>query len=38
VRIPKGEYTIEASVDSGPLAGVLENATSVKFEGGEVLP
>jgi hypothetical protein len=36
VGIPEGEYTVEVTFDTGPLAGLLRSSTNLKFEGKEV--
>jgi hypothetical protein len=33
VRIPSGEYTVEARIDTGPLAGLIKGSTEVSFRG-----
>jgi len=38
VRVAKGEYTVEASFDAGPLAGSLKSSMDVSFDGEEVRP
>lgn len=37
VRIPKGNYTVKVSVDTGPLAGVLTGSKDVVFRRASVL-
>jgi hypothetical protein len=36
VRIPKGSYTVEATFDTGPLAGVVKSSKDMSFSGEEV--
>jgi len=33
VRVPKGNYTVKVTVDTGPLAGVVTGSTETSFTG-----
>jgi len=32
VGIPKGDYTVEASFETGPLAGLLKDSKDISFD------
>ncbi|NQT84026.1 hypothetical protein HQ563_13450 [bacterium] len=36
VGIPEGDYLVEATVDTGPLAGLLTRSMSIRFDGKRV--